>query len=255
MIKRQAWEKNWLLKNGWTNEKIWTLEDSDDETPVEYLTGAAEFGGRIIKVNETTLIPRIETEELVRMVSEAAKKMVRAGTEGKEIQIVEVGTGSGAIAVTIALNVDEVKILATDISEEALKIAEENIKNYGLTKRVQWQRANLLEGVETEEAKILVANLPYIPEGERGKLAKSVINFEPTGALFGGEDGFQIIEKLLNSVIRRARLPKMIFLEIDESHNLENFKKWPQYQWQIKKDWQEKNRYVIGERRERAPNN
>lgn len=243
-MARKAWEKNWLLKHGWSLSQIATMEKSGDETPVEYLTGAAEFCGWELAVTPATLIPRIETEKLVTLVWEYIQTKV-----GGKVKILEIGTGSGAIAVAIAQALEKAKrdyeIVATEISESALKIAKENVKRYHLEKNIKLQQTDLLKNVDWT-GQILIANLPYIPEKGMQNLPKSVSEFEPQTALAGGKDGLKLIKKLLNSVIRRAKLPAAIFLEIDEMHTEKDFANWSMYKWEIMPDWQEKNRYAVG---------
>jgi release factor glutamine methyltransferase len=255
VIKRQAWEKNWLLQHHWTMAEIEQLENENNEVPVEYLTGRASFSGLVLKVNRQTLIPRLETEKLVDLVVNYIEEKI---TKNKEVKIAEIGTGSGAIAITLGKKLAKLKqkfqILATDISKSALKVAKENISNHQLTEKIELSWANLLEQLEFP-AEILIANLPYIPTTRKPLLAKSVIYFEPETALFAGKTGFDLIEKLLNQLIKKAQreknwqLPEAIFLEIDDSHQEKNFQSWPEYHWKILTDFNQKNRYAVGWRK------
>ncbi len=242
-MKREAWEKNWLRENGWGVGEIEELEASDEEVPVEYLVGRARFRDLILRVSEATLIPRLETEKLVDLVKQFIEKTYQ---QDKDWRLVEVGTGSGAIIFSLAGELLGGNFLAGEISETALIIAKENRRELGLEERVELMRADLLEGIKGE-IDVLVANLPYIPLGRRESLDKSVIDYEPHLALFAGECGLDLIEKLLDAVIRRAQKPQAIFLEIDDEHCMADFKRWSSdYNWQIKKDCQGKNRYAIG---------
>lgn len=253
MLKRQAWEKNWLLQHQWTTAEIENLENKNDETPVEYLTGKASFSDLVLKVNNKTLIPRLETEKLVELIISYIKE--KKFPREKELKILEIGTGSGAIAIALGNKLNNLKqkfkILATDISQQALVVAKENLTQYQLTQQIELRQADLLEQLEfTPE--ILIANLPYVPVTRKNNLTKSVINFEPELALFAGKTGFDLIEKLLNQLITKAKkdtlwlLPTAIFLEIDDSHQEKNFQSWPNYDWKILLDFNQKNRYAIG---------
>ncbi len=252
MLKRQAWEKNWLLQNHWTMAEIERLENENNETPVEYLAGVASFSDLMLKVNNKTLIPRLETEKLVELTINYIKEKA---SKNKEVKIVEIGTGSGAIAIALGKELKNLKqkfqILATDINEEALRVAKENIDLHQLTEQIKLQETDLLERLEFP-AEILIANLPYIPTTRKADLARNVIDFEPETALFAGETGFDLIEKLLNQLSNKAQkekswqLPRAIFLEIDDTHQRENFQNWPAYHWKILTDFNQKNRYAVG---------
>lgn len=256
MIKRQAWEKNWLLQHQWTVAAIIQLENDDNETPVEYLTGEASFSGLTLKVNRSTLIPRLETEKLVQLTIDYLQETEEKNkTKSEKNTILEIGTGSGAIAIALGKQLSdwgkEFQILATDINKEALQVAKENLNRHQLTEKIKLQQSNLLERLEFLP-EILIANLPYIPTTRKADLARSVIDFEPETALFAGETGFNLIEKLLNQLIEKTQkekswpLPRAIFLEIDDSHQEKNFQAWSDYHWKVLTDFNQKNRYAIG---------
>ena len=254
--KRMAWEKNWLLQHGWSWTEVEELASDERKVmPVEYLTRQAAFLDFELKVDKSTLIPRIETEELVRLTVNkiAAKKLNERG-----VWILEIGTGSGAVAIGLARELQKrnvcSRIVATDVSRQALQVAAENVERFNLQNQIELRRANLLSSdlikdLEMKEKEwVIVANLPYIPTGRKKQLPKSVIDFEPATALFAGTDGLRMIRKMLNSVIRQRLITELIFLEIDEFHTQNDFEKWPQFHWTICKDWNQKNRYAIGER-------
>jgi release factor glutamine methyltransferase len=255
MCERLAWEKNLLLAHGWSQAEIEYLQLTGQATPVEYLVGETEWLDLKIKVSRHVLIPRRETEKLVQMVKEKLKTLVPVA--GK-ISVVEVGTGSGAIAMAIAKFWPS-QILALDISPEAVAVARDNVRRYGLEKKVLVLTNNLLTACEkTEELKraltrltsiwILVANLPYVPTDDWASLDKSVRDFEPRLALDGGRDGFNLISKLLAQVEKLNQPPKMIFLELDPSQTVKMLKKAaPSYKWQRKRDEGGWFRYGIGE--------
>ncbi|MDO5561198.1 MAG: HemK family protein methyltransferase, partial [bacterium] len=199
---RQAWEKNWLMTHGWTAAQIETLIANDEQTPVEYLTGWAQFLDLQVQVTKDTLIPRLETEKLVALaVDEIAKNKVA--------NVWEVGTGSGAIAIALASELQKkhlaTQIFASDISAAALQVASKNLRRLQLEKVVTLAQADLLDAepkfFNQDGPWFLVANLPYLPEFRRQQMSVSVKNFEPEIALFAGADGLVLIKKLLNSVI------------------------------------------------------
>ena len=155
--------------------------------PVAYLLGEREFYGRTFRVSDAVLIPRPETELLV----DRAMAWLR---DRGPAQVVDVGTGSGCIAVTLALECPQIEMQATDVSAAALALAQENATRLGA--RVRWHHTNLLDQVEAP-LDLIVSNPPYVPEGDRAELMRDVRDFEPTGALFGGGDGLDVIRQLI----------------------------------------------------------
>jgi release factor glutamine methyltransferase len=177
--------------------------------PIPYLTGYAPFYGRDFSVNPDVLIPRPETELLV----EAA--LAWAGNRGP-IHVVDVGTGSGCVAVTLALALPAATLTAVDISAEALVVARQNADRYGVTQgahAVHFYHGSLLEPVPGQPD-LIVANLPYIAEGEWTMLDDGVKWYEPVLALKGGADGLDLVRQLLVQAATRLRQGGAIFLEI-----------------------------------------
>ena len=181
--------------------------------PLQHIIGDTSFRGFIIKCDPRALIPRPETESLVDMAKEALK-----GIENPFI--VEVGTGTAAISIACAKEIAGAKVLATDISEDALSLARENAEANGLGENsegasVAFAKGDLLDAV-TDTAKIdcLIANLPYIPDGEKGKLQPEVDKFDPALALYGGPDGLTLVRKLLQQTEGKLSAGAPIFLEI-----------------------------------------
>lgn len=169
------------------------------DTPQAYLDSEIEFMGRKIKVDKNVLIPRIETEQLVNEVLKLDPKSV-----------VDVGTGSGCIAVILAKNLPDAEIYATDISEEALKVAKQNADELEIT----FFKTNLLTGVPQVE--VIVANLPYVPTQRISTLDSSVKDFEPHLALDGGADGFYVYRELFGQIAEGFR-PRFLLAEIDDT--------------------------------------
>ncbi len=176
--------------------------------PLQHIVGDTSFRGHIIKCDPRALIPRPETESLVDMAIECLK-----GVESPFI--VEVGTGTAAISIACAKEIAGAKVLATDISDEALSLARENAQANGLNEELTFAQGDLLEAV-TNSAKIdcLIANLPYIPDGEKGKLQPEVDKFDPALALYGGPDGLDLVRKLLQQTEGKLSAGAPVLLEI-----------------------------------------
>ena len=158
--------------------------------PIQYITGEAEFYGLPFHVNRDVLIPRPETEHLVEKVMALAAEFVRP-------KIVDVGTGSGAIAVALAHALPFAEITATDISADALAVAKANAARNGVADRVRFFKGDLLEAVAGEHFDIVISNPPYVPEIDHATLDVEVRDYEPAQALFAGEDGLQIYRRLI----------------------------------------------------------
>ena len=176
--------------------------------PLQHIVGDTSFRGHIIKCDPRALIPRPETESLVDMAIERLN-----GAESPFI--VEVGTGTAAISIACAKEIAGAKVLATDISDEALSLARENAQANGLNEELTFAQGDLLEAV-TNSAKIdcLIANLPYIPDGEKGKLQPEVDKFDPALALYGGPDGLDLVRKLLQQTEGKLSAGAPVLLEI-----------------------------------------
>ena len=179
--------------------------------PLQHIVGDTSFRGFRIKCDPRALIPRPETEELV--------DLAKARLEGIENPfIVEVGTGTGAIAISCAKEIAGARVLATDISTDALALAKENAEINQLTDTtspLQFTQGDLLDAVTTDsKIHCLIANLPYIPDGEKEKLQPEVGNFDPALALFGGADGLDLVRKLLTQTENRLAPSAPILLEI-----------------------------------------
>ena len=191
--------------------------------PLQHIIGDTSFRGFFIKCDKRALVPRPETEMLVDMAKERLK-----GIEAPFI--VEVGTGTGAISIACAKEIAGAKVLATDISEDALSLARENAEINELGSNTEgsnltFAQGDLLDAVTGEalrqaqcpcDAKIdcLIANLPYIPDSEKGKLQPEVDKFDPALALYGGPDGLSLVRKLLQQTEGKLNAGASILLEI-----------------------------------------
>jgi release factor glutamine methyltransferase len=183
--------------------------------PVAYLVGYRPFYGLDITVDNRVLIPRPETELLVERALGHAQMLIR---EGQRPVIADIGTGSGAIAIAIAINAPEATVYATDVSAACMEVSEKNIWRYGVGEQVHPVPGSLLDNLP-EPVDIVVANLPYVATPELATLPPQVRNWEPVLALDGGPDGCDVIRKLLAQVASpegRARLKPgaVLFLEI-----------------------------------------
>jgi release factor glutamine methyltransferase len=188
-----------------------------DREPAAYILGHCEFYGIDLYVESHTLIPRPETELLVE---EAVKLVRRLSRQGERTTIADIGTGCGAIAVSLALALPQAKIYATDISPSALKVAGANCRRYGVSGRVELLEGNLLEPLP-RSVNLIVANLPYVKDCEFRDLSPEIREYEPAIALAGGRDGLDKIRQMLQQMRgkRRARLGKRlayVLLEIGQ---------------------------------------
>jgi release factor glutamine methyltransferase len=173
--------------------------------PIQYITGEQEFFGLAIKVTPEVLIPRPETEHLV-------EALVSLFDRDSAPRIADVGTGSGAIAITAAHSLPHSSILAIDRSAEALEIACENAIRYGLHERIQFRQADLLLGVEEGSLDAVVSNPPYIADGEI--VEAQVEKFEPRMALYAGPTGLEVYERLVPQARAALRPGGWLLLEM-----------------------------------------
>jgi release factor glutamine methyltransferase len=156
--------------------------------PIQYIFGETEFYGLPFQVTREVLIPRPETEHLVEKALELAGRFT-------EPRIVDVGTGSGILAVTLAAHLPDARLTAIDLSAPALTIAEENAKRNGVVLR--FLCGDLLFPVAHERFEIVVSNPPYVPSVDRPTLSVEVRDYEPALALFAGDDGLEVYRRLI----------------------------------------------------------
>jgi release factor glutamine methyltransferase len=195
--------------------------------PIQHITGEQEFYGLPFRVTPDVLIPRPETEHLVEKALELAATFTGSGHIGSATigsvsghdfsraesspnddrasapansghpRILDVGTGSGAIAVALAHNLPHAQITAVDISAQALEIARANATRNGVADRIRFIESDLLAAVELEKFKVVLSNPPYIPTADRDSLSVEVRGHEPALALFAGEDGLDVYRRLI----------------------------------------------------------
>ncbi len=180
--------------------------------PLAYIVGTREFYGRAFEVGAGVLVPRPETETLVDVCLERIPK-------DADREILEVGFGSGCICITIARQRPRCSVVATDISAAAMEIASKNIEKHGVSKNVSLLTGNVLEPVKNLGRRFdgLVSNPPYIREGERAGLEPEVALHEPEDALFSGEDGLNVVRKIVQQVPSLLKPGAFIALELDPS--------------------------------------
>ena len=180
-----------------------------DREPLAYILGQREFYGVSVMVTPAVLIPRPETEGLV----EHALFMALMGMESTELSIADVGTGSGAIAINLAIHLPAAKIFAVDVADEVLDVAAYNIRAHGVGDRVNLAIGDLLDAVP-EPVDLIVANLPYIPT-ERLPTLQPEVQKEPALALDGGPDGLDLVRRLLVQAEDKLKDHGIILLELD----------------------------------------
>ena len=174
--------------------------------PLQHLLGTVEFCGHIFLCDKRAMVPRPETEQLVEVL------IADYGLRIADWKILDVGTGSGVIALTLAKEFPEAKISGTDISEDALVLARENAARLGLSDRVRFFKSNLLENVDGI-FDLIVANLPYIAAQDRHTLSREVLR-DPEVALFSGAHGDELVRELIEQAPARLRPGGMLALEI-----------------------------------------
>lgn len=208
-VERARADAETLLLHLAGQNKAWLLAHGEDELalevrgpyadlvlrrvrgePMQYILGECEFYGLPFKVTRDVLIPRPETEHLVEKALELAKSFDNP-------RIVDVGTGSGAIAVALAHKLPVAAITATDLSEAALTVARDNAQRNGVDGRIRFLPGDLLAPIAGEPFEIVVSNPPYVPNTDRALIAVEVREYEPALALFAGEDGLDIYCRLI----------------------------------------------------------
>lgn len=190
-------------------------------SPVAYLVGHREFYSLPFQVTPDVLIPRPETEFLVIAVLDRIKQ--QSGSAA--VRIVDVGTGSGAIAASIARHAPQAQVVALDLSPAALEVARRNLTELGVSERVELRESDLLAGVMAEEQQydFVVSNPPYVSEAEWTGLAREVRDHEPRLALVGGPSGTELYSRLVPQAARILRPGGWLILEISPQiqHNVE----------------------------------
>jgi release factor glutamine methyltransferase len=174
--------------------------------PLPYLLGTRAFYDRVFHVNPAVLIPRPETELLV----EQALRFARTLPEAATLRVIDIGTGSGVIAITLAAHLPRAQVIGTDVSAAALLVANANAEASPVVRNIKFVQADLWAPI-TGQFQIIASNLPYIATADLSIL--DVAHFEPHVALDGGNDGLMLIRKLLQTAPQRLATPGLFLIE------------------------------------------
>jgi len=200
-----------LSENRWREFKE-LVQKRASGFPLQYILGECDFYNVTLKVTPGVFIPRPETEILIEEVLTFLKG-------GKRALLLDIGTGSGAVAIALAKNLPHSKIIATDISLEALKVARDNALHNGVRDRVLFCASDLFESFKDELARetrfdAIVSNPPYIAQSEKETLPKEVRDFEPPEALFAGEEGLFFHRRIIESAPAYLKPGGLLALEV-----------------------------------------
>jgi release factor glutamine methyltransferase len=230
-IERAQREAQLLLLHYLNRDELWLITNQNSEIevaedfftlverraknePLEYITNRVSFYSQEFYVDEGALIPRPETELLI---DEVLKRV----SQDTQETFVEVGVGSGIISIILALTFKNAKFIAVDISLKALEVAKKNIQSFALEERIELRHGSLLDQVD-EHIDYLVSNPPYIAHDAS---LESNLSYEPQNALFGGEVGDEIIQKLLDEVLKRKIKFFSCEMGYDQKDKIKNYLK------------------------------
>ena len=232
VCERPQYEAELLLAYHLKQERIYLMTHDNDSVesleayqaliqrraknePYEYIVGEASFYDIYLKVEEGVLIPRPETEIVIDLVSTIIEKE-------KLTHIAEIGVGTGAISVVLARKFPALNIVATDIYDTPLRVAQNNIEYFGLEKQITLRKSNLIDKV-TEPIELVVSNPPYIAEDFI--LESNVVDYEPKEALFGGQSGDELLKQIILDVQKRNIRWLACEMGYDQKEPLEAFVK------------------------------
>ena len=206
------------------------LNQRTSGVPAQYITGHQEFWGMDLIVTPSVLIPRPETEHVIEAVLELQASDFRLRTSdfradresrNAEVRIIDVGTGSGCIALALAKELPSAEIHATDISHAALEVARANAARHQLESRIDFHEADLLAipepGFENKFFDFIVSNPPYVGDSEADSVQLEVRKFEPRNAVFAGPTGLEVIERLIPQALTALRPGGWLVFEISEA--------------------------------------
>lgn len=188
------------------------LVELQQEKPIQYITGEAWFYGLRFEVNENTLIPRPETEELVEWIIESQKSKVQS----QKLEILDIGTGSGCIPISLKANLPQANVSAIDVSEQALEVAKINAVSNNV--EVNFIQANILEVEDLNQYfDVIVSNPPYVRNLEKQEIKKNVLDYEPHLALFVEDtDALLFYRKIAQLALKNLSSNGLLFFEINQ---------------------------------------
>jgi len=207
--------------------------------PLQHLLGTVEFCGQTFLIDKRALVPRPETEELA--------EFLQSQIANPKSEILDVGTGSGVIALSLAKHFPEAKVFAVDVSDDALALAKENAVRLGLNERVQFRKSDLLENLP-ERFDLIVVNRPYVSMQDRHLLAREVLQ-DPEMALFGGPNGDEIVRRLIEQAPSHLNPNGLLALEIgiNQAEGLTELLRQKNYHdIESKKDYSGITRFLLG---------
>ena len=214
------------------------LERLKTHMPIQYVLGKTTFMNLEFKVNSSVLIPRPETEELVRL-------MLKEDLDGKEV--LDIGTGSGCIAISLTKNLHNAKVSALDISKDALEVALENAELNNVN--IEFIHADIFEYQSDKKYDVIVSNPPYVLESEKMLMKQNVLNYEPEIALFVDDiNALKYYESVIKFSLNNLNSQGQIFFETNENYKDELNKLAQNYEYNIiefKLDINDKNRFLI----------
>ena len=214
------------------------LERLKTHMPIQYVLGKTTFMNLEFKVNSSVLIPRPETEELVRL-------MLKEDLDGKEV--LDIGTGSGCIAISLSKNLHNAKVSALDISKDALEVALENAELNNVN--IEFIHADIFEYQSDKKYDVIVSNPPYVLESEKMLMKQNVLNYEPEIALFVDDiNALKYYESVIKFSLNNLNPQGQIFFETNENYKDELNKLAQNYEYNIiefKLDINDKNRFLI----------
>ena len=227
------------------DEFLGYINDRINGRPVAYIVGNREFMGLDFFVKEGVLIPRPDTETLVEEIIQLCKN------KNEEINIVDIGTGSGAITVSLAKYIKNSKITSLDISDIPLEVGKINAVNNGVDNRIEFLKSDVFTAIKNTEKKfdIIVSNPPYIPKKDIETLHTQVKDYEPYNALEGGEDGLDFYRQITEESIKYLKQGGILAYEVghDQAEDVSKIMKYHGYdKIYTKKDIQGIDRVVIG---------
>ncbi|KGO89584.1 peptide chain release factor N(5)-glutamine methyltransferase [Flavobacterium suncheonense] len=216
-----------------------------EQRPIQYILGETEFYGLPFYVNEHTLIPRPETEELVDWIIKVSK----VASQKSQVKILDIGTGTGCIAISLAKNLSNAKVYAMDVSEKALEVAQKNAKRNEVT--VEFLHQSILETEDLGQTfDIIVSNPPYVRHLEKEEIRKNVLDFEPHLALFvEDEDALLFYRKITELAVKNLNDNGQLYFEINQYLGNEMVQLLQQHNFQqieLRKDIYGNDRMIFG---------